>query len=67
MDDADKSDIVTQLILDAQIENTANSEININGSGFCAYEDCSRRVDARMINGKMITPRWCNAECRDAC
>jgi hypothetical protein len=68
-DEADKSDEISQQLLDLQVRDIRNkSDVKIVGDGYC--ESCNSNVSPvqTIVRGRKakVVGRWCSLECRDA-
>jgi hypothetical protein len=63
-DDADYADEQQQTLLDASIKRIRAATLKIDGNGWCL--SCGNEVLPLLVNGKIITGRWCSVECRTA-
>ena len=53
-----------QNLIDAAIrESSRKANFDINGDGFCL--SCGNKVEPVLSGMKIITPRWCDALCRE--
>ena len=64
MDAVDQAETYQEFILAAKIQDCHNHIVDIKGDGFCL--SCGNNVEPLLINGVLITGRWCCPECRDA-
>ena len=65
-DELDRAQELTETMTALKINEVKNkSRFNINNeSGLCI--ECGNQVEPVMLDSRIIIPRWCSKECRDA-